>query len=671
MNHTIACLLCVGVLCAVQWGCVPPSDEIITDIRLEVDNPTFQKIATFQDQQLVDSLYPYFRHRDPSYRFLAARAFASIRTPRATDSLATLLADPIDRVRAAAAYAIGQSGDEGAEQFLLRAFARQDTAGQFLAANRAILEAVGKIGSEENLKAIATVSTYQPTDTALLQGQAYGIYQYALRDITRPEGTARMLELATNQQYPAEVRMIAANYLMRAKELDLDETAAEKMAEALQQESDPRTRMALVVALGKIDEDTALQQLRSAYSTETDYRVRANTLRAFANFPYDSVWQIAQKALYAEQLQEAKRAAQYFLENGSPKDTRSYRIWAKDSLAWPVQLTLYQAANRHVPAYAVNQRDAINFELRQRLKAAQSPYEKAAVLQALAEFGWNYKYIYQQGFASESPIVRTATLEALAAISDQKGFRTFFGAGYRSVRRELLGIYIETMQTGDPGMIAVAAKALRNERLNFSDYVTDVTPLQDALAQLELPKEIETYNELNHTIAFLRDESVPEPKTPAYNHPIDWAMLKELGQNRRATITTNQGAIQLQLLPEYAPGTVANFIALARQGFYNDKTIHRVVPNFVMQGGCPRGDGYGSLDYSIRSELAHLHYDQAGYVGMASSGQHTECTQFFITHSPTPHLDGEYTIFARVTGGMDIVYASRIGDRIEKVSLKK
>lgn len=671
MNHTIACLLCVGVLCAVQWGCVPPSDEIITDIRLEVDNPTFQKIATFQDQQLVDSLYPYFRHRDPSYRFLAARAFASIRSPRATDSLATLLDDPIDRVRAAAAYAIGQSGDEGAEQFLLRAFARQDTAGHFLATNRAILEAMGKVGSEENLQAIATVSTYQPTDTALLQGQAYGIYQYALRDITRPEGTARMLELATNQQYPAEARMVAANYLMRAKELDLDETAAEKMAEALQQESDPRTRMALVVALGKIDEDTALQQLRSTYSTETDYRVRANTLRAFANFPYDSVWQIAQKALYAEQLQEAKRAAQYFLENGSSKDTRSYRIWAKDSLPWPVQLTLYQAANRHVPPYAVNQRDAINFELRQRLKAVQSPYEKAAVLQALAEFGWNYKHIYQQGFTSESPIVRTATLEALASISGQKGFRTFFGAGYRSVRRELLGIYTETMQTGDPGMIAVAAKALRNERLNFSDYVTDITPLQDALAQLELPKEIETYNELNRTIAFLRGESTPEPKTPAYNHPIDWAMLKELGQNRQATITTNQGDIQLQLLPEYAPGTVANFIALARQGFYNDKTIHRVVPNFVMQGGCPRGDGYGSLDYSIRSELAHLHYDQAGYVGMASAGNHTECTQFFITHSPTPHLDGEYTIFARVTGGMDVVYASRIGDRIKKVNLTK
>jgi cyclophilin family peptidyl-prolyl cis-trans isomerase/HEAT repeat protein len=661
--------LALGTFLLAYWGCVPPNNEIIKDIRLDLKDPVFQRIADLQDQQMVDSLYPFFRHRDPSYRYLAARAFASIRTPRATDSLAVLLQDTIDRVRAAAAYAIGQSGDEGAEALLLRAFAKYDTAGAYLAANRAILEAVGKVGSEESLRNLATISTYLPTDTALLQGQAFGIYQYALRGILLPEGTQRMVDLAVDQQYPASVRMIAANYLRRAKDIELGEESGARLGEALQQEADPRVRMALVAALGKVEGAEALQALRAGYETETDYRVRISMLSAFGSFPYDSVWQIAQKALYAEKLQEAKQAAQYFLDNGNRNDTRSYRIWAKDSLPWPVQLSLYQAANRHVPAYSVNQRDAINYELRQRFQAVGSPYEKAMVLRALAEFGWNYKYIYEQGFAAESPIVRTATLEALAAISDRQSFRTLFGAGYRTVREDLLNIYIETMQTGDPGMIAVAAGALRNERLNFADYVKDLAPLEEALRKLELPKEIETYNELSRTIAFLKGENAPAPRKPAFNHPIDWATLSGLNNNRTATITTNAGEIQLELLPEYAPGTVANFIALIKQGFYNDKAIHRVVPNFVMQGGCPRGDGYGSLDYSIRSELAHLHYDKAGYVGMASAGNHTECTQFFITHSPTPHLDGEYTIFARVTDGMEVVHNSRIGDRIEKISL--
>mgnify|MGYP001945364371 FL=1 len=218
-------------------------------------------------------------------------------------------------------------------------------------------------------------------------------------------------------------------------------------------------------------------------------------------------------------------------------------------------------------------------------------------------------------------------------------------------------------------MIAVAAEALRNDNLNFSALMSNTDILKQALEKLELPKEIETYNQLQHTIAYLQEEELPEPKLPEYNHPIDWAMLDDLPEDRLITINTNRGAITLEMMPELAPGTVANFIALVRQGFYQDKTIHRVVPNFVIQGGCPRGDGYGSLDYSIRSELPPVYYDKAGYVGMASAGNHTECTQFFITHSPAPHLDGEYTIFARVTDGLEIVHQTQIGDHIKNIEL--
>jgi cyclophilin family peptidyl-prolyl cis-trans isomerase len=670
MNRLIICLFALSTLLLAQWGCVPPSDEILTDIRLDAKDPLFQKITDFQDRQLVDSLYPYFRHEDPTYRYLSARAFASIRTPRATDSLSLLLKDPIDGVRAAAAYAIGQSGDETAQEWLLRAFARHDTAGRYLAANRAILEATGKLGNEEQLQALATISTYQPTDTALLQGQAYGIYQYMLRDVTLEEGTARMLELATGQRFPAKVRCIAANYLSRAEGLGLDEEDGALLAEALQQESDPRARMALVIALGKVQGEEALDALRNLYDNESDYRVRCNLLRAFANFPYDSMQLIAQNAMRQGPLPEAKRATQYFIENGISRDARSYWIWAKDTLPWQVQIGLYRAANRYLPAYAVNMRDAVNAELRQRLRNSKSVYQKAAIMMALAEFGWNFRFLYEQGFSAESPVLRTATLQSLASITGRKGFRAFFGAGYRSVRREMLDIYLEAMETGDPGMIAVAAVALRNDRLNFPNYVNDLSPLEEALVNLELPKHIETYNELQRTIAFLKEESAPEPRQPEYNHPIDWAMLNSLNEERQAALKTQRGEIKLQLLPEYAPGAVANFAALVRQGFFEEKAIHRVVPNFVMQGGCPRGDGYGSLDYTIRSELPHLHYDQEGYVGMASAGNHTESTQFFITHAPAPHLDGEYTIFARVIEGMDVVHATEIGDRIEEISLQ-
>jgi cyclophilin family peptidyl-prolyl cis-trans isomerase len=133
-------------------------------------------------------------------------------------------------------------------------------------------------------------------------------------------------------------------------------------------------------------------------------------------------------------------------------------------------------------------------------------------------------------------------------------------------------------------------------------------------------------------------------------------------------VQTSKGPIVFQLLVEAAPGSVASFVELIEQGFYNGKNFHRVVPNFVAQGGCPRGDGWGSADYNLRSEFADLRYG-AGAVGLASAGKDTESCQWFITHAPTPHLDGRYTIFAQVVSGMNVVSSLEISDGIERVEL--
>ncbi len=123
------------------------------------------------------------------------------------------------------------------------------------------------------------------------------------------------------------------------------------------------------------------------------------------------------------------------------------------------------------------------------------------------------------------------------------------------------------------------------------------------------------------------------------------------------------------MFPRRAPATLSSFIRLINEGYYDGKAFHRVVPNFVVQTGCPRGDGYGSLDFTLRSELDNAYYNKEGYVGMASAGPHTEGTQFFITHSPTPHLDGRYTIFGEVVTGMDVVHKITVGDKIERIQI--
>lgn len=154
---------------------------------------------------------------------------------------------------------------------------------------------------------------------------------------------------------------------------------------------------------------------------------------------------------------------------------------------------------------------------------------------------------------------------------------------------------------------------------------------------------------------------------PKYRTDFDWAFLEKLEQKKFATLITNQGNIIIELEESIAPFTVQNFVKLSEKGYYNNTIFHRIVPNFVIQGGDPTGTGYGGPGYSIRSEFSPLPFAEYT-VGMASSGKDTEGSQFFITHSPQPHLDGRYTIFGRVIDGFDVVDKIQIGDAIETIT---
>jgi peptidyl-prolyl cis-trans isomerase B (cyclophilin B) len=137
---------------------------------------------------------------------------------------------------------------------------------------------------------------------------------------------------------------------------------------------------------------------------------------------------------------------------------------------------------------------------------------------------------------------------------------------------------------------------------------------------------------------------------------------------KKAIIETEKGNIELVLFDEEAPKTVANFEKLVNSGFYNGLTFHRVIPNFVIQGGCPRGDGTGGPGYTIKCEI-NPHKHSTGALSMAHAGKDTGGSQFFITHSPQPHLDGVHTVFGKVTKGMDVVNKIEANDVMKKVTV--
>jgi cyclophilin family peptidyl-prolyl cis-trans isomerase len=158
----------------------------------------------------------------------------------------------------------------------------------------------------------------------------------------------------------------------------------------------------------------------------------------------------------------------------------------------------------------------------------------------------------------------------------------------------------------------------------------------------------------------------PVPGSPVV--PYDSPTLLNPQYSPHAFIETAKGTIEIELSVLDAPQTTGNFMALARKGYFNGLQIHRVVPNFVIQDGDPRGDGGGGPGYTIRDELNERPYVR-GAVGMALSGPDTGGSQFFITHSPQPHLDAKYTVFGRVVNGMDVVDRIQQLDVIQRVRI--
>ena len=142
--------------------------------------------------------------------------------------------------------------------------------------------------------------------------------------------------------------------------------------------------------------------------------------------------------------------------------------------------------------------------------------------------------------------------------------------------------------------------------------------------------------------------------------------------DRTVTFETTQGTIVAQLFEAQAPITTANFIGLARRGFYDGLTFHRYAPGFVIQGGDPDGTGTGGSGTHIKLEVSpELKHDSAGVLAMArSSSPDSASSQFYFTLAPAPHLDGRYAVFGRVTQGLDAVLALRGGDRMTKVTVE-
>lgn len=645
-----------------------------TGLANKYHDATVRQIGTAQDERNTAAILPFLTNSNPAYRREAALALASVQAPAAVPGLIPLLRDADPGVRRAAAYALGQTGDSTAVDSLrVRVLKESDGT-----VRRYVHEALGRTVTRHSLSELWRVEVLN--DTSRGAALAWGLSRAALRGLVSPESIRRTVLVLNSPKLPMRGRLAAVVALSRTRGLDADLTrlAESTLLRVAQKDRNYAVRAAAATTLGKIVAvplPAAVLPERGAASPagvlahlatkDPDYRVRLSAIRAL---PFDAEnYPASRKAVFTalnrDQPAVALTAAEWLLAHAKGESGAALAALADGNRQASVRVraALLRAAVRHASPAA---RPSLVETIAKRYPAAPTAYEKGFLLDALSEDPAAFDFVRAEAFAAgQSPVVAGYALGALLTMRRSADFPASRQADFAAAMRQALA-------SGDVAQLGTAAEALADAKLYPEPQAADLAALRQAQAKLQLPREIEAWQGLQQALDKLgkAPKPTPSPLATARQHPIDWAVVQGVPLGQQVRLRTSKGIILLELKPNEAPGAVASFVTLIGQHFYDSLYFHRVVPDFVAQGGDPRGDGNGSAPYNLRSEFGDLRYEE-GSVGLASAGKDTESCQFFITHTPTPHLDGRYPIFAQVVGGMDVVHKLDIGDRILGVEL--
>ena len=658
------------ILLGMLAGCKKePANEQVKPIPYayhpQADSVLLEMIALEQIGDIAGT-DKYLTSRNPTYRYQALSPYSTPRYPERLDKFLPLLSDSVSEVRRAAIYAVGQSANKKAIPYLMKAYNAWDSLKEHTLDNSLILEAIGKCGSRKELDLLTTIKTFDSGDSILIAGQARGIFQLLLKGIFSQGSTDKMTTYFFSPQYPLSIRKIAGYYLMRGRELNMDAHEF-ALGKVLRSDDHFSLRAYAAAIIANSGSNKYANILKEQITREKNDQVKLNILRAMYNMPYSKVKSVVFDEVDHPNPQISRMAARFFLLNGQQDDAAQYWDKVKTKKLDVITTANFAAATaKNLPFYyALTHNAAINYII-YKIKSSKDPYLTTQLMQVLAELPEYSKTIVDQYKPEAHPAVKSQSIFSIqkaAQVAAQN--RKYINTVNQHARR----LFDIILADADAGALAAMAYVVRDTAsTRLFDVFRRQNKLRPLLDSLSLPKEIETYNEIAQLLNAYGDHSVSATQAKTFR-PFNQDIFKKLSNNSTAVVKTTKGDFTINLFPEQSPISTTNFVQLVQQTYFDNKFFHRVVPNFVIQTGCPRGDGYGSQDYVIRSELGPLHYDTAGRVGMASAGNDTESSQWFVTHIPVFHLDGRYTIFGQITDGMDVVNKINVGDKINSINI--
>jgi cyclophilin family peptidyl-prolyl cis-trans isomerase/HEAT repeat protein len=655
-----------------------------------------QALADLEDRRSLGDgrlMQTAITERDPLVRKRAFLALGRIQDPNTAGAMVEGLSDPDPGVRGEAAFAIGLLGlswaplADDVKTRLTTGLLEKEAAETDGNVKLALIEAMGRVSTPPLVERLAdrlNVSGDVQARAALSLGVA------ARAKVAMPPRAFAALALLLKKENPIGARYGGAYALLQTRN-----ALARPYLLICTNDDASEIRALCAKGLGDVGTDVDAVTLKRLID-DPDYRVAVEATRSLAKLSgkcktaaCPAIGALTDLSFRIERLVRGDSAGggQPLLalaQQGLPATGKSLLASLRNQLAAaktaPDQKTKLDAANLDCRLAAAM--DRINGTLSEVMGCGHGLVEESRRLQL--------------GLQALQEAARAGTLDG-AKVTAESGSFVFHSDGrVKLAAVELLGelktpaaqdkVRSQLLAT-DPVLAAAAASAsaklgdksqipqirqLAQKALTMVDIAPTVA---EALAMLDAKDAIGDLEgwlkSPNATIRQSAAEALTKLKgqpvtADRVERPMEGSRPQLAPKNAKLIVTTEKGEFEVSLFTEDAPLTSANLFSLARKGFFRNLTFHRVVPDFVAQGGDPRGDGNGGPGYTIRCEVNHKPYAR-GVVGMALSGKDTGGSQFFVTAAPQPHLDGRYTAFGEVVKGQEVVDALLEGDKIVEV----
>jgi len=638
-KHLIAALLLVLAGCS---GSSTDSIRLAEDLRERNSKTLLDALAT----------------GSPDQRLAAARAMGRIQGAEYADALAQAEGSDSRPLRLEAIFALGQLGlaeaavpPESAQDAAIAALA--DTDARIVAA---AAEALGKLAPEGAADTLVPLLAHE--DPAVRREAVHALFRLRFVPVWRKQAedppdlpTAAVAALIrTLEDENPEVRRAVAHAFSRYGQAE----AVPQLLLRLE-DSDRWVRVFTVRAIGRSEEPDTAEALRQTLGDE-DLHVRAEALSAMARLG-------TVEALPASLEQDPSFHVRAALARALAGSTDPITLEILLRLENDRSVSVRAAA---IEAVAARRGEAHADALRRHLDDENWPV-RAAAARAAALAGKAAPTLLDRAIADPDVRVRTAALEsAEEATPGTDLVREMLVSPDLALRGTALALYSAREEPANVDLLGTVYDASVGDewieiREAIADSLADLEgsrPLLERIAGTDPAPSVRGKARLGlgGGEASALDDDAPAPEAS----PLLGRLLTE---DPLVVLETTKGEMIVRCLASQAPVHVTGFVERVRAGFYDGLAWHRVVPNFVIQGGDPRGDGWGGDGTTLRDEINTARYVR-GAVGMPKAGKDTGSCQIFITHLPTPHLDGNYTIFGLVESGLDVIDEIEVGDRI-------